>query len=142
MALPDYDDTIFAAGDIAAFSWPTQKDPETRFEHWRSALQTGQRAALSMLGRPSSEPVVPFFWTRQHKFTLRYIGRASDPEDSNTHGDINSKDFRHNYYHDRELRAVAASRNDQEMIAIHEAFRTGQIPHYGALQSEKYTWLS
>ncbi len=140
MAVADHDN-IFAAGDIASFPWPSPRSEGIRFEHWRTAMQTGQRAALGMLGHRSSEPAIPFFWTRQHKFTLRYIGHAPDPENAHTHGDINSKDFRHNYFHDQQLCAVAASRNDQEMIAIHEAFRTGQIPHKTALKSDKYNWL-
>ncbi|MFW6303452.1 MAG: NAD(P)/FAD-dependent oxidoreductase, partial [Candidatus Sumerlaeota bacterium] len=141
MSVPGTDKTLFAAGDIAAFPWPPDAGNAMRFEHWRTAMQTGQRAGRGMMDIKSLEPVIPFFWTRQHKFTLRYVGHATSTEKTSIDGEIDSKDFRLNYFQDNALRAVAASRNDQEMIVIHEAFRRGEFPDYAAMQSSEFSWI-
>jgi NADPH-dependent 2,4-dienoyl-CoA reductase/sulfur reductase-like enzyme/nitrite reductase/ring-hydroxylating ferredoxin subunit len=110
---------IFAAGDIARY--PTREGESQRIEHWRTAQQHGVVAARNMLGvgvRDSVNSHVPFFWTTQWDFTLRYVGHAEAWDEIIYRGSPEDKNFIAFYVKGGELKAAAGAQHDQAMDAI------------------------
>lgn len=60
---------VWAAGDVARFG-------SRRVEHWHSARESGERAALSMLGMPVPQPSAPWLFTEVAGIPLDVIGSA------------------------------------------------------------------
>ena len=60
---------IWAAGDVA-------RSGTRRVEHWHSARESGERAALSMLGLPVPPPLAPWLFTEVADIALDVIGAA------------------------------------------------------------------
>ncbi len=62
---------VWAAGDVARFGL-------RRVEHWHSARESGERAALSMLGLPVPPPPAPWLFTEVAGIPLDVIGAADE----------------------------------------------------------------
>jgi NADPH-dependent 2,4-dienoyl-CoA reductase/sulfur reductase-like enzyme len=72
-ALRSSDPDIFAAGDVAnAFN--SLLGRRIRVEHWANALVSGPVAARSMLGRPVSYDMVPYFYSDQYDLGMEAAG--------------------------------------------------------------------
>jgi 3-phenylpropionate/trans-cinnamate dioxygenase ferredoxin reductase subunit len=72
-ALRSSDPDIFAAGDVAnAFN--SLLGRRIRVEHWANALAGGPVAARSMLGRPVSYDLVPYFYSDQYDLGMEAAG--------------------------------------------------------------------
>jgi len=62
---------VWAAGDVARFG-------SRRVERWHAARESGERAALSMLGLPVPPPPAPWLFTEVAGIPLDVIGAAEE----------------------------------------------------------------
>lgn len=67
------DPRVWAAGDVAAYPDPWT-GRRVRVESWRSAHETAQTAAASMLGQSVPHAAVPWLWSEQHGLMLQVSG--------------------------------------------------------------------
>ena len=119
-------DGIYAAGDIAYFPHPFTGEHQ-RIEHWRTAMQQGRIAAHNMAGKMVSYDGVPFFWTRQFKAGLLYVGHASEWDEIFYQGEVAARDFLAFYMKGNRVVAVAGMNRDREMAAIEELMREDRM---------------
>ncbi|MEH1802829.1 MAG: FAD-dependent oxidoreductase [Nostoc sp.] len=120
-------DGIYAAGDIARYpDWRTSES--IRVEHWRVAAQQGRIAAHNMAGKAVKFRGIPFFWTMQFKFSLRYIGHAQSWDEMIVDGDLQKQQFVAFYIKNNQVLAVATSNRDTEAAAISELMRLNLMP--------------
>ena len=72
---------VVAAGDIAR--WPSQRYGQyLRVEHWETAVQMGEAAAMRLLAaergtEPETFDPVPWFWSDQYDRKIQLAGRSS-----------------------------------------------------------------
>ncbi len=110
------DPAIYAAGDIAKWS---NGEGGTRIEHWRVAQQQGIVAAQQMIGQSDTiTQHVPFFWTKQWKLDLRYVGHAEKWDEIIYRGQVQAGQFIAFYVAEGRLKAVAACQRDAEADAL------------------------
>ena len=118
---------VYAAGDIACVpGWPTGE--HFRFEHWRTAEQQGRDAALNMAGHRKANANVPFFWTRQVDWNIRYVGYARDWDEIVLDMDAASKSFIAFYIRNNEVQAAAGCKRDKQMAEILQRMSTRNMP--------------
>ena len=115
---------IYAAGDIALLQDAAGGSPR-RIEHWAEALRQGRHAARAMLGKGPLPREAPFFWTRQHGQSLKYVGHAPGWERVVFRGDPAGESFLAGYYSGGVLRAAAAVKRDRELIRVGELLEAG-----------------
>ncbi|MEC4817753.1 MAG: FAD/NAD(P)-binding oxidoreductase, partial [Scytonema sp. PMC 1069.18] len=121
-------DGLYAAGDIARYlDWRT--DESVRIEHWRLAAQHGRIAAYNMVGRSVKFRGLPFFWTKQFDFPLRYVGHAEQWDEILIDGDLQKHEFIAFYIKNNQVLAAATSHRDTETAAISELMRLEQMPN-------------
>ncbi len=118
---------IFAAGDIALLK-EAASGPPRRIEHWAEAERQGRHAARAMLGKSPLPREAPFFWTRQHGKSFKYVGHAPVWERVVFRGDPERESFLAGYYVGETLRAVASlgKDRDQDLIRLGEALEAGR----------------
>ncbi len=146
---------VFAAGDIAEF--PDQySGGRVRIEHWRLAQQHGRVAAQNMIAATSNgtgnqpggasmsmQPFdkVPFFWSKQPGFNLRYVGHVEDFDDVIIDGDVDKPEFIAFYVKDGAIRAAVGAKRDTEMVAVNEAMRLGRVPSVEEVRRGSVDWV-
>ena len=81
-----------------------------------------------MLGKSPLPREAPFFWTRQHGKSLKYVGHAPVWERVVFRGDPERESFLAGYYVGDSLRAVASlgKDRDQDLIRLGEALEAGR----------------
>lgn len=124
---------IYAAGDIAR--WPDALTGERlRVEHWVVAGRQGQTAARNLLGQRERFDAVPFFWTKQHDFGLRYVGHASHWDQAQIDGSLDDADCTITYCQDGKTLAVAMVKRDMESLRAEVALERalGDASHRSA----------
>jgi NADPH-dependent 2,4-dienoyl-CoA reductase/sulfur reductase-like enzyme/nitrite reductase/ring-hydroxylating ferredoxin subunit len=119
-------DGIFAAGDIALVKDPAGAAPR-RIEHWAEAERQGRHAARSMLGKPPLPREAPFFWTRQHGASFKYVGHALSWDRVVFRGDPEGDSFLAGYYAGGVLRAASSCRRDIELIQVGRLLEAGRM---------------
>ena len=124
---------IFAAGDIAIVPDRHTGEPQ-RVEHWVVAERQGQHAARAMLGSDAPYDEVPFFWTRQHDASLKYIGFAMHYDRIAYRGDVEGESFLAGYYQEGVLKAAATIGMGEELTVLGEILRAGNTVSFDQLQ--------
>jgi NADPH-dependent 2,4-dienoyl-CoA reductase/sulfur reductase-like enzyme len=110
----------YAAGDVASYP---HRGERARVEHWVHAQRQGQAAAANLLGAAQPFRDVPFFWTHQHDFELRYTGVGAGWDEARIDGALPARDFTVRYYRRGELVAAASCGRDRENLDIEAALR-------------------
>lgn len=75
---------IFAAGDMA------RPREGARVEHWHAARETGERAALAMLGQPLPARRAPWVFSEVAGVTLDVVGSAPQWDEIVARGDVHA----------------------------------------------------
>jgi NADPH-dependent 2,4-dienoyl-CoA reductase/sulfur reductase-like enzyme len=131
---------VYAAGDIAHIpDW--RFGNYVRIEHWRTAEQQGRDAALNMMGKPTPNLNVPFFWTRQGGLGVRYVGNARSWDEILFDGDPAARNFIAFYIRNNEVHAVAGCKRDKQMAAIHELMRLKKMPPASEIRGKSVDFL-
>ncbi len=146
---------VFAAGDIAEFP-DKYSGGRVRIEHWRLAQQHGRVAAQNMIAATSNDngsqtggasvsmqtfDKVPFFWSKQPGFNLRYVGHVEDFDDVIIDGDVDKPEFIAFYVKDGAIRAAVGAKRDTEMVAVNEAMRLGRVPSVEKVRRGGVDWV-
>ena len=108
---------IFAAGDLA--QWPYYGGMEkqwVRIEHWAVAQRQGQIVARNMLGDKTPYRTVPFFWSKQFDFNIRYSGYAEDWDTFEVDGSIEEESFSIRYLTGTLAIAMLSVNRDQQNL--------------------------
>jgi NADPH-dependent 2,4-dienoyl-CoA reductase/sulfur reductase-like enzyme/nitrite reductase/ring-hydroxylating ferredoxin subunit len=122
------DPDIFAAGDVAR--WPNPQDgAPIRVEHWVVAHRHGQCAALAMIGKPQSQPIIPFFWTQHYDVQINYIGHAEGDTDQTVEGSIAGRDCLVRYGRNGSTLAVASIGRDMDNLKNELAMERAAAQH-------------
>jgi hypothetical protein len=95
-----------------------------------------------MLGQSIPFKGVPFFWTKQFAMNLHYVGHAERWNDVIIHGDLESGEFMAFYVELGQILAVLANGYTQELIAIAELMRLGELPTADILTNEPVDWVA
>ncbi|SNB78178.1 Rieske [2Fe-2S] domain-containing protein [Arboricoccus pini] len=129
-------DSVYAAGDIAAYPDPLDHAP-ARVEHWRAACQQGMQAGLNMMGHLAPFQKPPFFWSNIAGQGLDAVGRPAGYERLILKGDPDRQDFI--AYYIKGGRAIAASGMNRkaELIAFMHLMETGRLPDPTFLGAER-----
>lgn len=120
-------DSLFAAGDVAAFP-DAGSGRRVRIEHWRLAMQHGRATARAMLGHDEPFAGVPFFWTSQFGIGLRYVGHAEKPNETVIDGSLADRTFVAYYAEGDRIVAAAAIGRDRDAAAFHRLLARGLAP--------------
>ncbi|MEO0248787.1 MAG: FAD-dependent oxidoreductase, partial [candidate division WOR-3 bacterium] len=126
---------IYAAGDIAVVPDPNTGEGR-RIEHWVVAERQGQHAARIMLGHTEPYNEVPFFWTRQHGVSLKYVGFAKQFDQIAYRGDVETGHFLAGYYDNGKLKAAVTIGMSKELFAIEQILKTGRSLSFDRFQDE------
>jgi NADPH-dependent 2,4-dienoyl-CoA reductase/sulfur reductase-like enzyme len=86
-------DGIFAAGDIARVPHPLADGEPIRVEHWHAARESGEMAALGMLGTEVPPPRAPWVYSEFAGQMLDVVGWAPDRDEERVIGDPGSDRF-------------------------------------------------
>lgn len=70
------DPRIFAAGDVANAFHPVTGG-HLRSEHWANAINSGEVAARTMMGKAAQLDAVPYFYTDQFDLGMEYSGYST-----------------------------------------------------------------
>ncbi len=118
---------IYAAGDITSFlDWRTNE--HIRIEHWRLAEQHGRIAAHNMVGKASEFRSIPFFWSNQLGFNLRYLGYIKGWDEIIYQGDPMTRNFGAFYVKNGKILAVSGAGSDVKMPAVAELMQSNLMP--------------
>ncbi len=118
---------FFAAGDIARFDEPRAGGP-VRIEHWRLAQQLGALAARNMAGQDATFQDVPFFWTKQFKTIVQYVGFGGPWDQTDIEGSVSGQDFLVYYLADGKVRGVSGAGRDRQMSLVAEVLARSDAP--------------
>jgi len=131
-------ENVFAAGDVASYpSWYTGS--KQRIEHYNEAIQQGQIAAYSMLGKQVPHKNIPFFWTRQYEKSLQYVGYGSKYDQVHIDGDLKNFTFVAYYGLNNRIVAAAAMGKLNVPMIISQAMQTGVLPTFEEVKSGQVT---
>jgi len=125
---------IFAVGDITMFPY---NGNHIRIEHWRVAEQQGRIAGFNMAGKKIIFDKQPFFWTVQAGLNIRYVGNASQWDETIIWGDIKSKKFITFLVKDNKVAAAIGNNRDTEMAAIEQLMLHSRMPTADELKGKE-----
>jgi NADPH-dependent 2,4-dienoyl-CoA reductase/sulfur reductase-like enzyme len=113
---------VYAAGDIAIY--PAIKS-EHRVEHWVHAQEQGRHVARAMLGTRELYRRVPFFWSRQYKTGVKYVGYPEQYDHIQYDGVAGDGEFAAGYFAANRLIGVAAMGKANKFAALAEMLEEG-----------------
>ncbi len=132
---------VFAAGDIAMVPDPLTGEGR-RVEHWVVAERQGQHVARAMLGSRARYDEVPFFWTRQAGFSLKYVGYARTFDRVACRGVVEEGSFLAAYFQQGKLKAAASVRRGVESVAMAEIIRRNLPLSPAQIEDESFDLLA
>jgi 3-phenylpropionate/trans-cinnamate dioxygenase ferredoxin reductase subunit len=97
---------IYAAGDVARHRHPLFGS--ARVEHWLNAIEQGQAAARSMLGKGAPYDTVHWFWSDQYEDNLQYTGHHTRWDELVVRGSLAERKFVAFYIEAGVVRAAVA----------------------------------
>ncbi len=111
------DPDIVAAGDCT--NHPNEfLGRRVRLESVQNAMEQGRAAARTLMGKPESYKMVPWFWSDQYELKLQMVGISTGYDQLVIRGDLASRSFAAFYVHDGALIAAdTVSRPLDFMIA-------------------------
>ncbi len=116
-------DGIYAAGDIAVYP---ERDGEYRVEHWVHAQEQGRHVARAILGEKAPYRRVPFFWTRQYKTGVKYVGFPEKFDHIQYDGVAGSGEFIAGFFVAERLVGAAAMGKANKFAKIAEMLERGE----------------
>lgn len=144
ISVDDYmnaEDSIYAAGDIAAFIYK-RTGKRIHIEHWRTAQQQGKLAALNMLGKNIKQHIIPFFWTSQQGIILQSAGITSDADEIIIDGNIKNHDFIAFYIQHNMVVGVAGIGRDSEIAKSEALLRNDSMPGVEKIRDNAYSLIA
>ncbi|MFW5783572.1 MAG: FAD-dependent oxidoreductase [Spirochaetota bacterium] len=115
---------IYAAGDIAIYPG---LESEYRVEHWVHAQEQGRHVARSMLGSRESYRRVPFFWSRQYKTSVKYVGYPERYDHIQYDGVAGDGEFAGGFFVGDRLVGVAATGKANKFAKLAEMLERGNV---------------
>ena len=115
-------ESVYAAGDIAAFPIPPE-GRRARIEHWRVAQIQARVAAQNMLGGGAVYDAPPFFWTYHYGKTIEYLGHADGWDDEVVLGDVDKLSFAAFLLKGERVVAVVACERQRLMAVLAQRMR-------------------
>ncbi|MDP9273266.1 MAG: FAD-dependent oxidoreductase [Chloroflexota bacterium] len=82
---------VFAAGDVARAPLPLADGAAVRVEHWHAARESGEAAALGILGEPVPAAKPPWVYSEFADQLLDVVGWAPDWDDTHVIGDPDAR---------------------------------------------------
>ena len=125
---------VWAAGDVAWYPDP-HSGRRVRIEHWRTAQQHGIAAAFSMAGKGAPFSGVPFFWTRQQRLHLAFVGHLAGWDEVVFAGDVEAGEFIGYFFAGGRLAGAGGTRNAQ-IGSLSELMRCGVPPSAEELRAD------
>ncbi|KQY50987.1 MULTISPECIES: NAD(P)/FAD-dependent oxidoreductase [unclassified Nocardioides] len=110
------DDAIWALGDVTVRPRHGGGEP-MRFESIPSATEQARQAVASIMGKPSVEPEVPWFWSDQFDLKLKIAGVVAAPYDTVLRGEPATGSFALFHHHGGRLVAVEAANANADFMA-------------------------
>jgi 3-phenylpropionate/trans-cinnamate dioxygenase ferredoxin reductase component len=106
---------IYAAGDVCSYDSRVH-GRRLRVEHWDVAMQQGQHAARSMMGKGKPYEVVPYFFSDLADWAgLEYVGPATDWDEEVWRGDRDSGEFAVFYLKDGKVAGALTVESSEEL---------------------------
>jgi 3-phenylpropionate/trans-cinnamate dioxygenase ferredoxin reductase subunit len=120
---------IVAAGDCTTLPHPLTGEGRMRIESVQNAIAQAQAAAAALLGRPSANRAVPWFWSDQADLKLQIAGLSRGYDQVVVRGEPSSERFSVLYYASSRLIAVdAINRPRDYLVARRVLGEDGTIP--------------
>lgn len=116
---------VVAAGDCAVAPHPLAGTGMVRLESVQNAVTQARRAAAALAGKPTTEPVVPWFWSDQDTLKLQIAGLSTGYDDCVVRGEPDSESFSALYFREGRLLAVDAVNRSVDYMAVRKALSVG-----------------
>ncbi|MQA12057.1 MAG: pyridine nucleotide-disulfide oxidoreductase [Pseudonocardiaceae bacterium] len=112
---------IFAAGDVA------EQAGIGRLEHWQQARDGGGRVAHAILGQPSPETPMPWFWSDQFDLNIQLAGTPSPSDSKCWRGDPDALKFSVLYHQGRHVTGIIAVNRGKDVRPAIELIKLGSV---------------
>ncbi|HEY8491513.1 MAG TPA: FAD-dependent oxidoreductase [Dehalococcoidia bacterium] len=120
---------VYAAGDCINFYHPLYNQ-RLHVEHWQNAIDTGEVAALNMLGQETPIRRAPYFYSDLFDVGMEYLGHAPQWEDLILRGRPEEGSFGAYYVHEGRIVAALHVNNFDETDAA-RALVEAKVPAAG-----------
>jgi 3-phenylpropionate/trans-cinnamate dioxygenase ferredoxin reductase component len=124
---------VYAAGDVANHAHPLF-GRRIRVEHWLNAIEQGQAAARSILGRGEPYDHLHWFWSDQYDANLQYTGHHTRWDELAVRGSLEEGAFAAFYLEGGAVRAAVALNRGREIRRVQPLIRAGTVVDPEALR--------
>lgn len=132
---------VFAAGDVAAYLDPIVG--RTHFEHWDTAIATGQTAGANMTGAGEIYQHVPYFFSDQFDLSINVLGYLGHQATLVVRGEPGNDRFTTLFVDDGVLRGAVMVNDDAQMDLLRELIAAeARVPNIQALQDAGFDLAS
>jgi 3-phenylpropionate/trans-cinnamate dioxygenase ferredoxin reductase subunit len=115
---------IYAAGDVANHYHPIFGQ-QIRVEHWQNAIQQGQAAARSMLGKREPYQDIHWFWSDQYDYNVQYTGFHREWDDLILRGQPDSYNVTAFYMRQSRIQAAIAINRGKDILRARSLIKAG-----------------